>query len=159
MTKASKATFEWDPNADQTYSDDADLTLPRIASAFNKTAGTSFTMDAPKRKLTLQLTPSTTHTLWGEFNGSPPETIIDVKRGTLEYDARNSEYATLLFLATGTLTVENEGRFVVWYDSIADGSGVQLQTEDSCTINVKDQASLTSIAHMPSSARALSPSA
>jgi hypothetical protein len=61
---ANKASFQWDPNIDQTYNEQASLILPRPAASFNKAHSAGFTMDAPSQMLTLQVTDSNSITDW-----------------------------------------------------------------------------------------------
>lgn len=138
----SNSTFTWDPNSDQTYNGDIDLFLPGTASSFNKAAGTSFTMDAPWQTLTLQITPSTGKdaTAWGIGSGSMP-TVIEVKRGTLVYDASVAE--AILFFAFDmesetNLIVRNDAQFRVQGSILQDGEFVIYST-GIFNINVQDE--------------------
>jgi hypothetical protein len=132
QTAKTKAAFQWDPNNDQTYNLDQDLSLPGPASNFSKATGKSFTMDSPLQTLTLQITPlgQGTNTTWGDGAGTAP-TTINVERGTFIYDGRNGG-ATLLFLGNldfgyleTTIAVKNDAQFVVKSSDLNNGVGIQ----------------------------------
>jgi hypothetical protein len=137
---AAKAAFQWDPNSDQTYNDSADLSLPGVASAFNKAETKTFTMDAPTQTLALQITGQDSRTIWGIGSGPAPATI-SVKNGTFVYDASRSTGTTLAFgaQAATTLTVENSAQFIITGGPANDGSGFTIeQVAGALTINVTD---------------------
>jgi hypothetical protein len=139
----TKAAFQWDPDNDQTFNGTTIPPLQGPASSFDKVRGKSFTMDAPGQTLTLQVTPSDAFTTWGRGNGTAPA-VIDVKNGTLIYDANTNKSArTRLILGDFfspllelTLTVENDARFAVMADSSNGGGGALIQSNFGLGIGV-----------------------
>jgi hypothetical protein len=106
--------FQWNPDTDQTYSDDADLPLPGSPGDFSKSNGKSFTMNAENRTLTLAVTTNQdSYTSWGADIVAPSHTVIYVKAGTLKYEVQpNTRSAVILDLAAATtLEVSNAGAF------------------------------------------------
>lgn len=106
--------FQWNPDIDQTYDDDADLPLPGSPGDFNKSNGKSFTMNAENRTLTLAVTTTQdSHTTWGADVLSPSHTVIYAKAGTLKYEVQpNTRHSVILDLASATtLEVSNGGIF------------------------------------------------
>jgi len=135
----TKAAFQWDPNVDQIYNLDQDLTLPGPPESFNKMSGKSFTMDAAFQTLTLQPTPSkNSATTWGEGGDAPA--VIDVKRGTFIYDASNGGQTVLFLGGVGTsettLRVGNNAQFSI----VGDPNGLLIDSgEGLLNINVEDE--------------------
>jgi hypothetical protein len=80
-------SFQWDPNADQTFDCDVDWSLSGVAESFNKAPEKGFIMDSSAGKtLTLKPDPvATTQTTWGGTNGNA--VAIDVRHGAFVYDA------------------------------------------------------------------------
>jgi hypothetical protein len=106
--------FQWDPNADQTFTGLPDI-LYKPAPSFNKTQGKSFTMNAPAQTLVLQLAhPADSYTtVWGDGSTNQPS-VIAVKQGFLIYDASNAKEPQLVLgRAQTSLTVSDDGQFIV----------------------------------------------
>jgi hypothetical protein len=145
MTKETKAAFQWDPNADQTYNGPAILKLPGLAASFNKAQGKSFTMEAPGQTLTLEITDKEGTTNWGNSGGSGgTPTSINVRRGNLIYDASRAPGAesNIGFANPAILTVENDAQFIATGGaSTNSGDGLNLgDTAGTLTINVTNNA-------------------
>ncbi|CAM3611312.1 hypothetical protein BOSP111201_15735 [Bordetella sputigena] len=118
--------FQWNPDIDQTYNDDADLSLPGSPGDFNKSSGKSFTMDAENHTLTLAVTTTQdSYTIWSADVLTPSHTVIYVKAGTLKYEVQpDTQHAVILDLASATtLEVSNGGVF-----SLADTQVGQFAT-------------------------------
>ncbi|GAB1580230.1 hypothetical protein [Phyllobacterium phragmitis] len=137
----TKADFQWDPNADQAYEADADLTLLGSGKSFDKAAGKTFTMNAPSRTLGLQITPSGEDaTAWGNSDIISP-VVFDIARGTFVYDARAG--ATELFL---TLLPNSELNFQVRNDAqamimggMASDKGLDVVSVGDLNMTIEDE--------------------
>jgi hypothetical protein len=144
---ATKADFDWNPSADQTYDLDSDMELRGTASSFNKFAPYSFIMDTPERTLTLQTAQTDSgQTACGkglEGNTSASPCIFDIRNGTFIYAGGTSN---TLFLsessadATGvgtTLTVRNNAEFTVKdTKEILTLGALELRIQDNGTIDL-----------------------
>ncbi|GAB1581115.1 hypothetical protein [Phyllobacterium phragmitis] len=134
----TKASFQWDPHADQTYNENSDLPLSGTAASFNKDPGKSFTMDAPGRTLTLLTSWDEGQTEWGgppTSNATSP-TVFDVANGTFIYDGAQQHvlYMSHNPRSTMSFTVRNQAQF-----RVQNAAGVLM--EQPLVINVTQNGS------------------
>jgi hypothetical protein len=132
------AAFQWEPDEDQVYNDDVDLKLSGSPESFNKAAGKTFTMDAPFRTLTLEVTDSgadSQSTSWGGGVDDPP-TTINVNRGIFQYSLQSPDTEVFLFISGlgTTLRVVNDAQFSF---NDPDGRGA-LFSRDIFNIEIQD---------------------
>lgn len=132
--------FQWSPDEDQTYTDS--YGSQQLTGIFNKTCGTTFTMQALNQQLSLLVSSNGTN-VWGGYCNTGTSIALD--EGTLTFGAPDPEtaYGRLTFLGTD-ITLQNTARFNanLWvYDasallqpnhiSLKDGSAVEINCAES----------------------------
>lgn len=132
-------TFQWDPNADQTYNDNISLILNGTPSTFKKVLGTSFTMDAPWQTLTLQVDAKSVDDLLTHWGASPGSggTNISLNNGTLVYDAGHSRLPSVRFGLTSTdVTVSGTSSFQI-RNTMDVYAGAHFLVEDKGSVDIE----------------------